>query len=119
MHMHVQEGTPPGMKLGGVAEGFASLLSRDGAYSVRATLFKLPLPGKPEGREASADQGGGGTGGEEASGGAVSVGPKREAGEAGEAAAQVRPSDCTQDVRLQCEAQKAGRKGRLDEGQGT
>ena len=88
--MHVQEGTPAGMELGGVAEGFASLLSWDAAYSVRATLFKLTLPVKAEPRpEAPADQGRGGSGGEEASGGAVSVGPKAEAGAAGEQAAQV------------------------------
>ena len=98
--MHVQEGTPAGMELGGVAEGFASLLSRDGAYSVRATLFKLTLPVKAEPRpEASADKGTGGSVGEEASGEAVSVGPKAEAGEAGEQAAQVRATDRTPEMR--------------------
>ena len=85
----VQEGTPPGMKLGEVAEGFATLVSQDGAYRAKATLFKLTLPVKPETQQDSAAAAG--QDGQEASEDAVSVGPKQDPGESGDAPAQVSP----------------------------
>ena len=37
-----QEGLPEGMQLASVAEGFATLISCEGAYSLVLMLLKLP-----------------------------------------------------------------------------